>query len=470
MDQRSGDGRFGGWIKNPRHQLQVRISRILKCWMRELLLLWTRSSRIPTSKRRSVWRNRKLRNRIGFFSEDRSPTWFTTVVESLVLLIPFLIMLNYSQLLFAMMMFRTSIRDGMKFRKSVRIENRHDMEIHQKISMPNYQKLKTIVKRSIKQKLRLRNFDARNDKLETGSVVTSRRRLSGIEWGKGFCYQWKAEGQCSRGDQCCFRHESHDREKPTPKAAPSCEARTPRGRSASRKRSLRGRSHSGKSNRQPCKNFLTSTCTKLPCDHCPECQLYMSETGAECSFPHWKVEEQPNKKAEEGRWQTWSSYCERCTTVGLCIAGRRPPESVTISRRARSVGTKNRRVRFTRAALRQANIRDNKGPSLGKNQVKSSHQRSPYAVNFEDRSQEETERQERCSRGDAWKLAKNIYKLKETEKAIFYSPSKEIDKAAFYFPSEEWVLPAASTKELEERESVGIWSAKKTLTLPNWKT
>ena len=39
----------------------------------------------------------------------------------------------------------------------------------------------------------------------------------------------------------------------------------PRGRSASRKRRLRGRSPSGKTNRQPCKNFLKGTCTKLPC-------------------------------------------------------------------------------------------------------------------------------------------------------------------------------------------------------------
>ena len=36
-------------------------------------------------------------------------------------------------------------------------------------------------------------------------------------------------------------------------------------------------------------------------------------------------------------------------------------------------------------------------------------------------------------------LLKNIFKLKEK------------DKAAFYFPAEESVLPAASTKELEER-------------------
>ena len=37
----------------------------------------------------------------------------------------------------------------------------HDTEIHQKISVPNYQKL-TMVKRSLDQKLRLRNFDARH--------------------------------------------------------------------------------------------------------------------------------------------------------------------------------------------------------------------------------------------------------------------------------------------------------------------
>ena len=95
-----------------------------------------------------------------------------------------------------------------------------------------------LVKRSIDQKLRLRNSDARNEKTETGAVVTSRRGLSCIERGNGICYQWKAEGQCSRGDQGSFRHETHDRAKPTPKAARSSEPPTPRGRSASRKRSL----------------------------------------------------------------------------------------------------------------------------------------------------------------------------------------------------------------------------------------
>ena len=63
-------------------------------------------------------------------------------------------------------------------------------------------------------------------------------------------------------------------------------------------------------------------------------------------------------------------------------------------------------------------------------------------MKFEDRSHEETERQQRCARSKAWNLAKNIYKLKDNDKATFNSPA------------EEWVLPAASTKEPEEREFV----------------
>ena len=63
-------------------------------------------------------------------------------------------------------------------------------------------------------------------------------------------------------------------------------------------------------------------------------------------------------------------------------------------------------------------------------------------MKFEDRSREETERQQRCARSKAWNLGKNMYKLKEK------------DKAAFYFLAEEWVLPAASTKEPEERTFV----------------
>ena len=127
----------------------------------------------------------------------------------------------------------------------------YDMETHQKISMPNYQKLKTMVKRSVNQKVRLRNFDARHGKIETRAVVKNRKGLSGVEAGKDIRYQWKEKSPCSEGDQCSFGHDGDKRATPTPKTFPSSEPPTQKGRSASRKRSLRGRSPSGRTNRQP---------------------------------------------------------------------------------------------------------------------------------------------------------------------------------------------------------------------------
>ena len=52
------------------------------------------------------------------------------------------------------------------------------------------------------------------------------------------------------------------------------------------------------------------------------------------------------------------------------------------------------------------------------------HQRNSNAPNFEDRSQEETDWQERCAREAAWKLAKSVLNLKEQDRATFFSPSE----------------------------------------------
>ena len=77
-----------------------------------------------------------------------------------------------------------------------------------------------------------------------------------------------------------------------------------------------------------------------------------------------------------------------------------------------------RRIRFTQSTLRQASIREKKGPSLGKIQVKLLHQRSPYAVKFEDRSQEETGRQQRCARSKAWNCQKHFQAQREIQRYI----------------------------------------------------
>ena len=66
------------------------------------------------------------------------------------------------------------------------------------------------------------------------------------------------------------------------------------------------------------------------------------------------------------------------------------------------------------AVLRHAGIRDQK-PSLGMICPGDPHQRNPNAPKFEDRSQEEME---------WWRLAKNILKLKDKNKAAIFSPSE----------------------------------------------
>ena len=78
------------------------------------------------------------------------------------------------------------------------------------------------------------------------------------------------------------------------------------------------------------------------------------------------------------------------------------------------------RVKFKKAIARHIKIR-NQNPSFGYICPGEHHERSPNAPKFEDRSQEETEWQEQGAREAAWKPAKNVFKLKEHERAAFFS-------------------------------------------------
>ena len=98
------------------------------------------------------------------------------------------------------------------------------------------------------------------------------------------------------------------------------------------------------------------------------------------------------------------------------------------------------RVKFTKAIARHTKIRD-QNPSLGYICPGEPHERSPNAPKFEDRSQEETEWEEQGAREAAWKLAKNVFKSKEHERATFFSSP------------ENRCLPASTLKP-EEREFV----------------
>ena len=58
-------------------------------------------------------------------------------------------------------LYKLRIRESEKLKTVLELYN---MEIHQKKAGPDYHRLKTMVKRRIKQNLRIKNFEARNGK------------------------------------------------------------------------------------------------------------------------------------------------------------------------------------------------------------------------------------------------------------------------------------------------------------------
>ena len=141
------------------------------------------------------------------------------------------------------------------------------MEVHQKKAGTDYHRLKTLVKRSIEQDLRNRNFGARNGNYERNAVVKNQGTKQRGQRILGGCWQWEANGRCSKGDNCSFRHDINERAKMTqPNPSPSSFMQQ-NERNASRTRSRRGKSPSGRMFRWPCKDYLKGTCTNSFCEN-----------------------------------------------------------------------------------------------------------------------------------------------------------------------------------------------------------
>ena len=97
------------------------------------------------------------------------------------------------------------------------------------------------------------------------------------------------------------------------------------------------------------------------------------------------------------QWLLWELYLKwfvsrKTRSYWILKEANKPGET-----RCKKVLGPIRKIRFIQSTLRQASIREKKGRSLGKIQVKFPHQRSLYAISFKDRSQEENERQQRCA-------------------------------------------------------------------------
>ena len=155
-------------------------------------------------------------------------------------------------------LYKLRIRESEKLKTVLEL---YDLETHQKKLGPDYHRLKTMVKRTIEQEIRNENFGARNGNCERNAVVKNQGTKQREQRTLGDCWQWKANGQCSKGDNCSFRHDIKKRAKTT-KPNPSPRSSTRQNeRSASRTRSPSGRMF-----RLPYKDYVKRTCTTQFCE------------------------------------------------------------------------------------------------------------------------------------------------------------------------------------------------------------
>ena len=162
--------------------------------------------------------------------------------------------------------------------------NLYNMEIHQKKAGPDYHRLETMVKKK-KYRAKFTNEEwPETEIMKKSAVVKNQFTKQREQRSLGDCWQGKANGQCSKGDNCSFRHDTDKRAISTqPNLSPGSSTQQ-NVKNASRTRSPTNRSPSRRMARLPCKDNLKGTCTNPFCEkwHPPECLFYKTENG--CRF------------------------------------------------------------------------------------------------------------------------------------------------------------------------------------------
>ena len=318
-------------------------------------------------------------------------------------------------------LYKLRIRESGKLKTVLEL---YDLETHQKKLEPDHHRLETMVKRSIEQDIRHKNFGARSGNFEKNAVVKNQGTKQRVQRILGDCWQWETNGQCVKGDNCSFRHDMNKRGKSSPTNPSPNSFRQQSERKPSRTRSPRGKSPSGRMSRWPCKDYLRGTCNNSFCErwHPPECVFYKTKSGCrfgeKCSFAHRQVDEQPTKRSKtnndksavamlkKGNWQEREPVTDEChdrpekpgkrgdkklghisskrqfsdaRQLGCVFQDMKPPKSIL--RKGTDMPRPIQRVKFTKAIARHTKIRD-QNPSLGYICPGEPHQRSPTLQNL----------------------------------------------------------------------------------------
>ena len=91
--------------------------------------------------------------------------------------------------------------------------------------------------------------------------------------------------------------------------------------------------------------------------------------GDKCVFAHRRVEEQPSKRSKKNADKSAVAILKETKNLGCVFQDMEPPNSTTILRKSSNVRRPTRRVRFTKAIVRHANIRD-QNPLLAPSNLK----------------------------------------------------------------------------------------------------
>ena len=151
-----------------------------------------------------------------------------------------------------------------------------------------------------------------------------------VERGRGECYQWKAAGQCSKGDNCSFRHDGNQSGKPTPKSSLlSC------------KKIKESQRPSGRFPRKPCWDILKGTCmtpSKWYFGIPPHGRFTRNHRGADStkmSAFHQQVEGQPRKKLRRNDDNSAVALWKNSRQFGLCIPLRKGTQVLKLPRKVK---------------------------------------------------------------------------------------------------------------------------------------
>ena len=252
-------------------------------------------------RRRISLEEQKPRKRTVSFAADRLPIWYPPddILEGL---------------------YKLRIREFDKLKTALEL---YDLETHQKkLGLDNHN-LTTMAKRSIEQEIWNENFGNRNGNFEKNALVQNQGTKQRVQRIFGDCWQWEANGQCVKGDNCSFRHDMNKRGKShTIKSVPNSFMRQSE-RKSSRTRSPRGRSPSGWTSRWPCKDYLTGTCNNPFFEkwHPPECLFYKTKSGCrfgeKCAFAHRPVDDQPTKRSKTNNDKRVVAVLKKGSAIGF---------------------------------------------------------------------------------------------------------------------------------------------------------